>query len=124
MILEYRKIHLESTKDYRKAKYALKLSLMEFKNIDLNSNEINYNKIHSSLNIFISNKLNQHIQRSSKDIIETSKKYIQNENIINNLLRTLNNVDAIRYGTLDKYNFNNDLSSIKKLLNDMEKNWI
>ena len=121
--INLRKMHLDSTINYRIAKSALKITLIELKNISNNKPELIYKKIHSSMNIFISKKLNKTIERSSKEIIEICHDHNINDIFLDKLSNIMEHADAVRYAPESKLNAEADLKKFKDLILKIDRNW-
>ena len=87
-----------------------------------NSQEF-YASISAALNGYISDKLNIDIAELSKENIQTElMKRAVNENIINNLIETLDNCDFIRYApSQDSSNMSEFYTQTVELISTIEK---
>lgn len=123
MTVNLRKTHLDSTREFRTAKSALKNSLLEVIELTSENPELMYSKIHFCLNKYVSNKLNQNVERSSKEIIKICCVHGIREDSIVELTTLLDHADAVRYAPVSQVDAENDLQKISDILTNINKQW-
>ena len=121
--INLRKSHRDSTHEYRKAKSALRKALNALKQISGVEPEKMYTQIHQILNGFISDKLNQNVVRSGKEIIDICLDHSIDELQLEKLSTIIQNADAVRYAPVTPGDAENDLENFRNLLPKIDEQW-
>jgi hypothetical protein len=120
-MLHISRSRLDKTKGGRIAKKAYKMAIESL--LNSGSAEAVYISIHNSLNIFLNSKSNKFVERSSAEIISSIRKHINENKLPNKIKKILDRGDAVRFAPISNEESQNDINTIKQLLNELDQQW-
>ena len=118
-VIHISKSSLDKTKGTRLARKAVKNAFQVL--AESAEPEELYGSIHMALNTFICAKMGQHVERSSREMVEWINITTNKKSITDEFQNILNRADAVRFANITVEESKKDIKDFKELLVNLDR---